>query len=182
MLDDEFDEWDAETSPMAQDWPTIHIFDIKDLETRFYTGNFEGRTRSIEHNQHIYDGYLYKSKYRNSLNVWDTRSITSNSTGSSICEAGSFDVHARDDELEGGGSVAFPGSWHSFAGFKSGFIFVHIIERGRFVLKMTSEECPKPAVCESDSCLTLLRLLPSGAESRQVRNSAMDSWHGRGRM
>ncbi|KAF2854084.1 hypothetical protein T440DRAFT_496275 [Plenodomus tracheiphilus IPT5] len=157
FLDDEFDERDAKVGPMTQGLPTTHIFDIRDLENPFYSGNYEGPRRAIDHNQYIYDGYSYQSNYGVGLTVLDISSITHDPTGDSICEAGFFDIHPEDDELEGGGTVAFLGSWSSYAGFKSGFIFVHTIERGSFVVRMTSKECPKPAVCKSDSCLTSLR-------------------------
>jgi choice-of-anchor B domain-containing protein len=157
FFDDEFDERDAKVGPMTQGLPTTHIFDIRDLKEPFYSGNFAGRTRSIDHNQYIVDGYLYQSNYGNGLDVWDTRSITVDPTGSSVCHAGFFDVYPEDDENAGGGTVAFLGSWHSYAEFKSGFILVHTIERGTFVVKMTSKECAKPKVCQSDSCLTSLR-------------------------
>lgn len=157
FLDDEFDERDAKVGPMTQGLPTTHIFDIRDLENPFYSGNYEGKRRAIDHNQYVIDGYSYQSNYGVGLTVLDIRSITEDPSGDSICEAGFFDIYPEDDELEGGGTVAFLGSWSSYANFKSGFIFVHTIERGSFVVKMTSKECPKPAVCESDSCLTSLR-------------------------
>ncbi|KAJ4410359.1 hypothetical protein N0V91_001843 [Didymella pomorum] len=157
FLDDEFDERDAKVGPMTQGLPTTHIFDIRDLENPHYSGNFEGKRRAIDHNQYVVDGYLYQSNYGAGLTVFDISSITKDPSGDSICEAGFFDIHPEDDELEGGGTVAFLGSWSSYANFKSGFIFVHTIERGSFVVKMTSKECPKPAVCKSDVCLTSLR-------------------------
>ncbi|KAI5359248.1 putative choice-of-anchor B domain-containing protein [Septoria linicola] len=157
FLDDEFDERDADVGPMTRGLPTTHIFDIRDLENPFYTGNFAGRKRSIDHNQYIVGDYLYQSNYGNGLNVWDISSVTEDPSGDSICEAGWFDIYPEDDEFEGGGSVAFLGSWHSYAKFKSGFIFVHTIERGSFVVKMTSKECQKPKVCESNACLSSLR-------------------------
>lgn len=157
FLDDEFDERDAKVGPMTQGLPTTHIFDIRDLENPFYSGNYEGPRRSIDHNQYVIDGYSYQSNYGVGLTVLDIRSITEDPSGGSICEAGFFDIHPEDDDLEGGGIVAFLGSWSSYANFKSGFIFVHTIERGSFVVKQTCKECPKPAVCQSDSCLTSLR-------------------------
>ncbi|CAK1357225.1 unnamed protein product [Cercospora beticola] len=157
FLDDEFDERDADVGPMTQGLPTTHIFDIRDLENPFYTGNFNGRKRSIDHNQYIVDNYLYQSNYGNGLNVWDISSVTEDPSGGSICEAGWFDIYPEDDEFEGGGSVAFLGSWHSWPYFKSGFIFVHTIERGSFVVKMNSKECVKPKVCKSNTCLSSLR-------------------------
>jgi hypothetical protein len=157
FLDDEFDERDAEVGPMTQGLPTTHIFDIRDLEHPFYSGNYEGKRRSIDHNQYVVDGYVYQSNYGNGLDVLDIRSITKDPSGGGICEAGFFDIYPEDDENEGGGTVAFLGSWSSYAYFKSGFIMVHTIERGTFVVKMTSKECPKPAVCEADGCLTSMR-------------------------
>ncbi|KAL8342040.1 hypothetical protein RB601_005205 [Gaeumannomyces tritici] len=157
FLDDEFDERDAKVGPMTQGLPTTHIFDIRDLENPHYSGKYVGKTRSIDHNQYVVGGYLYQSNYGNGLNVLDVRSVTSDPSGAGICEAGFFDVYPEDDEKEGGGTVAFLGSWSSYAYFKSGFIFVHTIERGSFVVKMSSKECEKPAVCESNACLTSLR-------------------------
>ncbi|EUC35531.1 hypothetical protein COCCADRAFT_3211 [Bipolaris zeicola 26-R-13] len=157
FLDDEFDERDAKVGPMTQGLPTTHIFDIRDLENPFYSGNYEGKRRSIDHNQYVVDNYLYQSNYGNGLNVLDINSITSDPTGGGICEAGFFDIYPEDDENEGGGTVAFLGSWSSYPYFKSGFIFVHTIERGSFVVKMTSKECEKPKVCSVDGCLSGMR-------------------------
>ncbi|KAH8730088.1 hypothetical protein GQ44DRAFT_747098 [Phaeosphaeriaceae sp. PMI808] len=157
FLDDEFDERDAKVGPMTQGLPTTHIFDIRDLQNPHYTGNYEGPRRAIDHNQYIVDGYSYQSNYGAGLTVLDIRSVTRDPSGASICEAGSFDIYPEDDDKEGGGVVAFVGSWSSYAKFKSGFIFVHTIERGSFVVKLTSKECRKPAVCEADGCLSALR-------------------------
>ncbi|EGP86171.1 unnamed protein product [Zymoseptoria tritici ST99CH_3D7] len=169
FLDDEFDERDAKVGPMTQGLPTTHILDIRDLENPHYAGHFAGRKRSIDHNQYVYDNYLYQSNYGNGLNVWDISSVTSDPSGNSVCEAGFLDIYPEDDEAEGGGIVQFAGSWHSYAGFKSGFIFVHTIERGSFLVKMKSKECPKPAVCESDQCLVSMRA--SSIEGRLEQSS-----------
>lgn len=146
FLDDEFDERDARVVPMTKGLPTTHIIDIRSLENPVYAGNFHGRKRSIDHNQYInpYDGLLYQSNYGNGLNVWNVSSVTKDPTGGSVCEAGYFDIYPEDDLVEGGGRVAFLGSWSSVANFKSGFIFVHTIERGSFLVKMSSKKCPDP--------------------------------------
>lgn len=159
FINDEFDERDAKVngSTMGQGLPTTHIFDVRDLENPVYTGNFAGRKRSIDHNHYVVDGYLYQSNYGNGLNVFDVRNIAEDPSGGNVCEAGYFDIYPEDDELPGGGVVAFLGSWSSYAYFKSGFIFVHTIERGSFVVKMTSKECPKPAKCSADNCMRALR-------------------------
>ena len=166
FMDDEFDERDAKVGPMTQGLPTTHIFDIRDLEHPVYTGNYAGKTRSIDHNQYVIDGYLYQSNYGNGLNVVDISSVKEDPTGAGMCEAGFFDVYPEDDENEGGGTVAFLGSWSSYANFKSGFIFVHTIERGSFVVKMTSKKCPSPPKCKkADSCLKSLQ--KKGEESEE---------------
>lgn len=152
FLDDEFDERDAEVGPMTQGLPSTHIFDIRDLEKPKYTGVYHGKTRSIDHNQYVYGNLLYQSNYGNGLNVLDISSVKEDPTGSSICEAGFFDIYPEDDENEGGGTVGFLGSWSSYAGFKSGFILVHTIERGSFIVKMTSKDCPAPPVCPANEC------------------------------
>ncbi|KAI9148186.1 hypothetical protein HJFPF1_12012 [Paramyrothecium foliicola] len=157
FLDDEFDERDAKVGPMTKGLPTTHIFDIRDLENPTYTGHYAGKTRSIDHNQYIVDNLLYQSNYGNGLNILDVSSVTKDPTGAGICEAGFFDIYPEDDDKEGHGSVAFLGSWSSYPYFKSGFIMVHTIERGTFVVKMTSKSCPKPPVCNADNCLRGLR-------------------------
>lgn len=156
FMDDEFDERDADVGPMTQGLPTTHIFDIRDLENPKYTGWYAGKTRSIDHNQYVVGDYLYQSNYGNGLNVLDISSVTKDPTGAGICEAGFFDIYPEDDENEGGGTVAFLGSWSSYAYFKSGFIFVHTIERGSFVVKMTSKECPRAPVCKKNRCTQTL--------------------------
>lgn len=161
FLDDEFDETAAPEGEypesIAQGRPTTHIIDIRDLENPVWTGSFAGKRRSIDHNQYIVGDHVYQSNYGNGLNVWDISSVTKDPSGDSICESGFFDVYPEDDEEEGGGLAAFLGSWSSYAEFKSGFIFVHTIERGSFVVKMTSKDCPKPPKCNADNCLRALR-------------------------
>ena len=45
------------------------------------------------------------------------------------------DIYPEDDNMPGGGSVDFVGSWSSYALFKSGHILVNTMERGAFVVK-----------------------------------------------
>lgn len=85
--------------------------------------------------------YLTAANYGAGLRVLDISSIPSDPTGAGVCEAGFFDIHPEDDTAEGGGIVAFTGTWSSYAYFKSGFIYINTIERGSFVVKMTSKDC-----------------------------------------
>ncbi|KAJ0114111.1 hypothetical protein J7T55_007945 [Diaporthe amygdali] len=141
VLDDELDERDGTEGPATNKLPITYIFDIRDLESPKLTGYYEGKTRSIDHNQYIVDGYNYQSNYGAGLRVLDVSSIPSDPTGAGVCEAGFFDIHPEDDGAEGGGLVAFLGTWSSYAYFKSGFIYINTIERGSFVVKMTSKTC-----------------------------------------
>ncbi|EGX88155.1 hypothetical protein CCM_09291 [Cordyceps militaris CM01] len=169
FLDDEYDEEFATVGPMARGLTTTHIFDIRDLEKPVYTGQYAGKTRGNDHNQYMHDGFLYQSNYGNGLSVLDVASVTSDPTGAGICEAGRFDIYPEDDEEVGGGRVRTSGTWSSYAKFQSGFILVHTIERGTFVVKMTSKECEKPASCSADNCMRALRAshIPGRLEESQ---------------
>ncbi|KAL3419706.1 hypothetical protein PVAG01_08204 [Phlyctema vagabunda] len=170
IMDDEYDESRGTIGPATNKKPTTHIFDIRDLENPKYTGYFQGKYNSIDHNQYIIDGYAYQSNYGAGFNVWDIRSIPSDPSGKGVCEAGFFDIYPEDDEIPGGGAVLFRGSWSSYAYFKSGYIYVNTIERGSFILKMTGKDCPKAPVCSADNCLRALRATstPGRLEESQV--------------
>lgn len=47
-----------------------------------------------------------------------------------------IDIYPEDDNMPGGGSVDFVGTWSSYALFKSGHILVNTMERGAFVVKL----------------------------------------------
>lgn len=63
-------------------------------------------------------------------------SIPQDPTGKGVKEVGYFDIYPEDDRMKEGGTTQFVGSWSSYAGFKSGYIFVNSIERGGFVVKL----------------------------------------------
>lgn len=63
VLDDELDERDGTEGPATSKLPITYIFDIRDLESPKLTGYYEGKTRSIDHNQYIVDGYNYQCTY-----------------------------------------------------------------------------------------------------------------------
>lgn len=146
MFDDELDERDATEGPATARFPITYILDIRDLESPKLSGYYQGQTRSIDHNQYIYDGYNYQSNYGAGLRVLDVTSVPTDPTGAGVCEAGFFDIYPEDDAEPGGGQVDFFGTWSSYAGFKSGFIYINTIERGSFVVKMTSKTCPASPV------------------------------------
>ncbi|KAF5026449.1 hypothetical protein F66182_1436 [Fusarium sp. NRRL 66182] len=136
VLDDELDERDGK-GPGGDGYPVTFIWDIRDLENPKQTGYFKHPTKSIDHNQYVIDKYIYQSHYGAGLRVLDGRSIPSDPTGKGVYEAAWFDIYPEDDHLPGGGTVAFVGTWSSYAFFKSGYIFINTIERGAFVVKLT---------------------------------------------
>ncbi|CZT43706.1 uncharacterized protein RSE6_03779 [Rhynchosporium secalis] len=169
ILDDEYDEQRAVVGPATNKLPTTHIFDIRDLESPKYTGFYQGKARAIDHNQYIYDGFVYQSNYGAGFHIYDISSIPSDPTGKSVYEAAFFDIFPEDDEAPGGGKAVFAGTWSSYAGFKSGFIYVNTIERGSFILKATAKSPPRAPVCNADNCLRAFRAnsIPGRLEESQ---------------
>ncbi|OWP04260.1 hypothetical protein B2J93_9328 [Marssonina coronariae] len=82
--------------------------------------------------------------------IYDISSIPSDLTGNSVYQAASFDTFTEDDDLL---TPAFFGTWPFYAGLKSGWIFVHTIERGSFVLRATDQSPAPLPVCNADDCL-----------------------------
>lgn len=140
LLDDELDEQGG-AGPAVDGYPITYIWDIRDLEAPKQTGYYKGSTRSIDHNQYVIDGLAYQSNYGAGLRVLDVTSIPTDPTGASVCEAAFFDIYPEDDNANGGGSVSFVGTWSAYANFKSGYVFINTIERGAFVVKLTSKTC-----------------------------------------
>ncbi|KAL8301255.1 hypothetical protein RB597_001931 [Gaeumannomyces tritici] len=157
LMDDEYDEFDKVAGPGFDQYPVTYIWDIRDLEKPKNTGLYKATQRGIDHNQYVIDGFSYQSSYTSGLRVYDVSSIPQDPTGGSVCEVAFFDIYPEDDSEPGGGAVQFSGSWASYAYFKSGFIFVNTIERGAFVVKMTSKPRCKPQGCSADNCLRAMR-------------------------
>lgn len=156
VLDDEVDEIDR-VGPASDAFPVTYIWDIRSLEKPLQTGIYKSKVRSIDHNQYVIGNLNYQSHYGAGLRVLDISSIPQDPTGAGVCEAAFFDIYPEDDTAPGGGIVEFVGTWSSYAFFKSGYIFVNTIERGAFTLKLTSETCPRPPLCNADNCLRAFR-------------------------
>ncbi|KAF2269791.1 hypothetical protein CC78DRAFT_602036 [Lojkania enalia] len=135
VLDDELDEREGR-GPAANGRPTTFIWDIRDLEHPKQTGYYQGPRVTIDHNQYIIGNYSYQSNYGAGLSVLDISSIPSNPTGAGVREIGWFDIYPEDDNMRGGGSLEFVGTWSSYGGFPSGYILINTIERGAWVVKL----------------------------------------------
>jgi choice-of-anchor B domain-containing protein len=142
VSDDETDEVRAR-GVAADGYPVTYIWDIRDLENPKQTGYFKSKVKGIDHNQYIVGGLIYQSHYTNGLRVLDPSSIPKDPTGAGVCEVAFFDIHPDDDQQTGGGTVKFAGTWSSYAFLKSGYILINTMERGAFLVKLTSKSCPK---------------------------------------
>lgn len=101
---------------------------------------------------------MFQSMYGNGYSLLDVSSVgPDNVEGDGVCQAAFIDIYPEDDNLPGGGTVAFVGSWSSYGWFPSGYHFINTIERGAFVVKPTSLKCPAPPKCNADNYLRALR-------------------------
>ncbi|EJT79898.1 hypothetical protein GGTG_04980 [Gaeumannomyces tritici R3-111a-1] len=139
VLDDEYDEYDR-VGPGADRRAITYFWDIRSLEQPKQTGFFRSAIRGIDHNQFVVGQYAFQSNYANGLRVLDLASLPSDPTGAGVREAAYFDVYPEDDNVAGGGTVEFVGTWSNYPFFKSGFIVINTIERGAFVVKMTNRK------------------------------------------
>ncbi|KAK2741563.1 hypothetical protein FQN57_005546 [Myotisia sp. PD_48] len=133
LLDDELDEVDG-TSP-AKNHTTTYIFDIRSLKSPKNTGYYESPAQAIDHNQYVKDGLSYQANYGSGLRIVDVRSVDRYPDGSKFKQAGFFDCHPEDDDVNG--KVEFMGTWSVYPFFKSGYILLNSIERGVYSLRYT---------------------------------------------
>ncbi|KAI4670835.1 uncharacterized protein J4E88_009587 [Alternaria novae-zelandiae] len=135
LLDDEYDEYDK-VGPAIPGHPITYIWDISSLRAPKQTGLYKSGAKGIDHNQYVANGFAYQSNYGTGFRVLDVRSIPDDPTGAGVKEVGFFDVYPEDDDMPGGGTVDFVGTWSSYALFKSGHILINTMERGVFIVKM----------------------------------------------
>lgn len=155
-MNDELDEVRG-NGPGADGFPVTFIWDIRDLEKPKQTGFFKSKVVSIDHNEYVVDNMVYQSNYGAGVRVLDASSIPRDPTGAGVCEAAFIDIHPEDDAEPGNGVAEFLGTWSSYPFFKSGFVFINTIERGAFVVKLTSKKCPPAPKCNADNCLRAFR-------------------------
>ncbi|KAI1085434.1 hypothetical protein F5B20DRAFT_3209 [Whalleya microplaca] len=137
VLDDEYDEYDG-AGPGADGYPITYIWDISDLEAPKQTGYYKASRKGIDHNQFVNDGFSFQSNYGGGLHILDVSSIPEDPTGAGVKEVAYFDIYPEDDEVEGGGEVEFVGTWSHYPYFKSGYVMINTIERGAYVVKLSS--------------------------------------------
>lgn len=178
FMDDEYDE-DELAGPAADGYPVTYIWDIRSLENPKQTGLFKATNRGIDHNLYVKGDLIFQSNYGAGVRVYDISSVPEDPSGDSVCEIAFFDIYPEDDDLPGGGIIAFSGSWSNYAMFKSGFIFVNTIERGGYLVKMTKQEKCKPKSCNADNCLRAMRASHIDGrleESQEFCGGFLDGW------
>ena len=57
--------------------------------------------------RYIWGNYSYQSNYGAGVRVYDVSSVPEDPTGAGVCEVAFFDIHPEDDDLPGGGAIAF---------------------------------------------------------------------------
>lgn len=141
VMDDELDEGQIDPNRTAPDSPArdgfavTYVVDIQNLEKPFVSGHYKTTTRSVDHNQYVYDGLSYQSNYQAGLRILDVSSIPRYPDGSKIKEIAYFDVYPGDDAKPGGGDALWDaGTWSAYT-FDSGFVVINTIDRGVFVVK-----------------------------------------------
>ncbi|KAI0010198.1 hypothetical protein F4779DRAFT_318726 [Xylariaceae sp. FL0662B] len=137
VLDDEYDEYDG-AGPGAAGYPITYIWDISSLEAPKQTGYYRASRKGIDHNQFVNDGYSFQSNYGGGLHILDVSSIPEDPTGAGVKEVAYFDIYPEDDDVEGGGEIEFVGTWSHYPYFASGYIMINTIERGAYVVKLSS--------------------------------------------
>jgi choice-of-anchor B domain-containing protein len=143
LLDDELDEGEIDPnrtnpeSPAIDGFPVTYIFDISKLDKPVNTGYYKSTTRSVDHNQFVFNGLAFQSNYQAGLRVLDVSSIPKQPSGKGVTEIAYFDVYPGDDNLPGGGEAQWEfGTWSHYS-FPSGWIVINTIDRGAFVVKLT---------------------------------------------
>ncbi|USP75737.1 uncharacterized protein yc1106_03011 [Curvularia clavata] len=143
VMDDELDEGQIDPNRTAVDSPAkdgfavTYIVDIQNLEKPFVSGLYKTTTRSVDHNQYVYEGLSYQSNYQAGLRILDVSSIPRYPDGSKVKEIAYFDVYPGDDAKPGGGDALWNGGTWSAYTFESGWIVINTIDRGVFVVKQS---------------------------------------------
>ncbi|KAI6785513.1 uncharacterized protein J7T54_007156 [Emericellopsis cladophorae] len=184
FMDDEYDEYDV-VGPALDGYPVTYVWDISDLEAPKQTGLFKHNVVGVDHNQYMsIDGQkLIQSCYGAGMRIFDVSSVVSgeDTSGDSVCETAFFDIYPEDDDLPGGGGIAFSGSWSSYGQLPSGYMFINTIERGGYLVKVTKEEsCPKKHACNADNCLRAMRANSIEGrleESQEFCGDFLDGWN-----
>ena len=121
LMDDELDERNVASITNTR---TL-IWNVQDLDSPVYTGDYIGPSTSIDHNQFIVGNYSYQANYRSGLRILDISDIAN----SNLAEVGFFDIYPSSD------SANFNGAWGVYPFLASGNVIVSGIEQGLYILR-----------------------------------------------
>ena len=103
--------------------PRTIVFDIANLSSPVYVGEFTSGTGAIDHNNYVHNGLIFNANYRSGLRIFNVSCDPVNPP-----QVGWFDTYPEND---GNG---FDGAWSCYPYFPSGTVIVSDINRGLFIL------------------------------------------------
>lgn len=140
LMNDELDEYNG----LFSNTRTL-IWNIQNLDSPVFMGNFIAATTSIDHNLYIIGNLCYQSNYTAGLRILDVTDIAS----SQLQEVAFFDHYPTNN------SPVFDGTWMNYPYFESGVIPVTDIDFGLFLLKpnFISVEESLVEICSADEAV-----------------------------
>jgi hypothetical protein len=113
------------------------VMNVQDLDNPFLAGSYSGRSKAIDHNLYVKDGFVFLSNYRAGLRVL----YIDNLSTADFTEIGFFDIYPGSD------SANFNGAWSVYPYFDSGTVVVSGMEQGLFVLRPDLDYTPVCSNC-----------------------------------
>jgi len=126
LMDDEGDEFRNKHNTRT------YLWDVSDLTDPRNFANYTHATTAIDHDQYVYQGYVYQGNYRAGLRILDLSRIAQGT----LTEFGYFDIVPADDD------PSFAGAWGAYPFFKSGTILVPGMEAGLYLLRRSDRAEP----------------------------------------
>lgn len=120
LMNDELDEYNG----LVGNTRTL-VWDVNNLDSPVYMGDFVGPTAAIDHNLYILDNLCYQSNYTAGLRILDVTGVEN----LDIAEVAYFD-HYLNDNLP-----TFDGTWMHYPYFASGIVPVSDIDNGLFLVE-----------------------------------------------
>lgn len=114
-LNDELDEQNLGLPTLTR------VFNVANLNSPFYVGNFGNGGGAIDHNLYTKGNRIYQSNYRSGLRVFDSTNPTA------PVEVAFFDTYPDNDNDN------FNGLWNNYPFLPSGIVLGSDIEKGLFV-------------------------------------------------
>lgn len=120
LMNDELDEFNA----IVPNTRTL-VWDMEDLDSPVYLGDFVGPTTAIDHNLYIQGNLCTQSNYTAGVRIVDIDGIDD----MNLSEVAYFDHYPSDN------STTFNGTWMHYPYFASGAIPVTDIYQGMFIIQ-----------------------------------------------